>query len=42
MKKKEQAQPRDEVVKTNLSFEELMKKALHTPLPAKGKKKKKK
>jgi len=28
-----------EVLKTNLSFEELMKKALNTPLPKKAKKK---
>lgn len=32
----------DQKVKTNLSFEELMKKALNTPLPKKGKKVKKK
>ena len=42
MKKKEKAKPVKEiVVKTNLSFEELMKKGLNTPLPGKEKKKKK-
>jgi hypothetical protein len=29
---------KDEVVKTSLSFEELMKKALNTPLPKENKK----
>ena len=44
MKKKEASKPPEEIVATNLSFEELMKKALTTPLPkvAKGKKKGKK
>jgi hypothetical protein len=32
----------EEKVKTNLTFEELMKKALNTPLPKKVKKAKKK
>jgi hypothetical protein len=42
MKKKDKAKADKEiVVKTTLSFEELMKKALTTPLPAKDKKKKK-
>jgi hypothetical protein len=34
--------PIEEKVKTNLSFEQLMKKALNTPLPKKAKKAKKK
>jgi hypothetical protein len=43
MKKKvRQRAPKDEMVKTDLSFEELMKKALNTPLPKKVKKAKKK
>jgi len=31
----------EEIVQTNLTFQELMKKALNTPLPNKGEKKKK-
>jgi len=43
MKKKvRQPAPKDEMVKTDLPFEELMKKALNTPLPKKVKKAKKK
>jgi len=42
MKKKERTKKPDEVIKTDLSFEELMKKALNTPLPKLAKKKKKK
>lgn len=38
--KKETESPRDMTVKTDLSFEELMKKALNTPLPKQGKVKK--
>lgn len=34
--------PKEETVKANLSFEELMKKALTTPLPVEEKKKPKK
>jgi hypothetical protein len=41
MKKKEKVPASQDIAKTNLSFEELMKKALNTPLPTKGKKKKK-
>jgi hypothetical protein len=43
MKKKTKIAPEKEgKVKTDLSFEELMKKALNTPLPKKAKKAKKK
>lgn len=43
MKKKDQGKvPPEVIVKTELSFEELMKKALNTPLPKPVKKKKKK
>jgi hypothetical protein len=43
MKKKvSKPPPAEEKVKTGLSFEELMKKALNTPLPKKIKKAKKK
>lgn len=42
MKKKVKKQPDEGRVKTDLSFEELMKKALNTALPKKDKKPKKK
>jgi hypothetical protein len=43
MKKKvKKPPPKDEIVKADLPFEELMKKALNTPLPKKEKKAKKK
>jgi hypothetical protein len=42
MSKKVKPEKTEETVKTNLSFEELMKKALNTPLPKKAKKAKKK
>jgi hypothetical protein len=42
MSKKVKALKPEEKVKTDLSFEELMKKALNTPLPNKAKKVKKK
>jgi hypothetical protein len=42
MKKKDKPkEPKEIVVKSNLSFEELMKKALNTPLPKLAAKKKK-
>jgi len=42
MSKKVKPEKTEEPVKTNLSFEQLMKKALNTPLPKKVKKAKKK
>ncbi|HLK30884.1 MAG TPA: hypothetical protein VKT28_20070 [Puia sp.] len=38
---KEKKKKTEEIVQTNLSFEQLMKKALNTPLPKKKSKKKK-
>jgi hypothetical protein len=42
MSKKVKQEKAEEKVKTSLTFEELMKKALNTPLPKKPKKAKKK
>jgi hypothetical protein len=42
MPKKQKSSKKDLVIKTDLTFEELMKKALNTPIPKKEKKIKKK